>query len=71
MVLLKLVVTLRISSGRCSAGTYRDNKVISCTKCPENKVAEQDGATSCTSCTAGQMADAKQTKCGKHSKLLA
>ena len=51
---------------KCTAGTYRDDKVSSCTKCPENKVAEQDGATSCTSCSAGKMANAERTKCGNY-----
>ena len=52
------------STVKCSAGTYRDSKVTSCTKCPENKVTEQDGATSCTSCAAGQVSNEERTKCG-------
>ena len=52
-------------SEACTAGTYRDSKLNSCTKCPENSVTEQDGGASCTSCTAGTVSNEERTKCGK------
>ena len=38
--------------------------MTSCTKCPENSVTEQNGAVSCTSCTAGRFSNEERTKCG-------
>ena len=53
-----------IATVECKAGTYRDDKAISCTKCPENKVAEKDGATICTSCPAGKVPNVERSSCG-------
>ena len=52
-------------SVECSAGTYRDNTVTICTKCPENSISEQAGAASCTFCPAGTVSNDERTQCGK------
>ena len=51
-------------SVECSAGTYRDNTVTTCTKCAENSITEQTGAASCTSCSAGTVSNEERTQCG-------
>ena len=53
-----------IATVDCKAGTYRDNIAISCTKCPENKVAEKDRATVCTTCPAGKVPNVERSSCG-------
>ena len=53
-----------MQSVECSAGTYRDNTVTICTKCPENSITEQTGAASCTSCSAGTVSNDERTQCG-------
>ena len=52
------------TSDECSAGTYRNSTVTSCTRCPENSISEQTGAASCTSCPAGTVSNDERTQCG-------
>ena len=66
-----IFVKLKTPSVKCSAGTYRDSTMSSCTKCPENKIAEQDGATACTSCSLGQVSNQERTQCGRWQLELA
>ena len=59
-----LVKTKTNISVKCSAGTYRDDTLTSCTKCSENWISEQTGAASCTSCSAGTVSNEERTRCG-------
>ena len=52
-------------SVNCAAGTYRDSTMTTCTKCPENKIAELDGDKSCIPCSLGQVSNKERTQCGK------
>ena len=58
------------TSVECSAGTYRDSTVTSCTKCAENSISEQTGAASCTSCSAGTVSNDELTQCGNSTSLV-
>ena len=58
-----LSVNLKNPTVDCSAGTYRDSAVTSCTRCAENSVA-QTGAASCNSCLAGTVSNDERTQCG-------
>ena len=51
-------------SDPCSAGTYRDDSMSTCTACPENKISEQEGARSCTDCGTGTVSNTGRTQCG-------
>ena len=52
------------TSVECSAGSYRDNTVTSCTECPENSITEQAGTASCRPCPTGKVSNEERTQCG-------
>ena len=56
----------QLVSDTCTAGTYRDGSVTSCTKCPANSVSEEQGAWTCTPCQLGQISNDEMTECGNY-----
>ena len=48
----------------CKAGNYRDENQIECQKCVGNTMSEA-GASFCTECPEGTLANADKTQCGK------
>ena len=54
------------SSAQCPAGTYLDDKASRCIKCPENMITEKEGATSCTPCPLGHIANEERIQCGNY-----
>ena len=62
---LSLILMLKTNSSvNCSAGTYRNSSVTSCTKCAKNSITNQTGAASCTSCPEGTVSNEERTQCG-------
>ncbi|KAL5263909.1 hypothetical protein ACHWQZ_G005104 [Mnemiopsis leidyi] len=47
----------------CSAGTFRPTNQLSCVLCEEGTVSTESGATFCTSCDLGKVANSDKTQC--------
>ena len=52
----------------CIAGTYRNLEMVTCADCGTNKVSGP-GATVCTVCGAGSVANYNDTECGEFCRL--
>ena len=51
-------------SVNCTAGHYRNQDMSSCAKCDINTISTA-GASSCTDCPAGAVANEDRTECGE------
>ena len=54
----------QLISDPCPAGQYRSADKTACEKCGENEISPGPGASSCTACRGGNVANGDKTKCG-------
>ena len=53
----------------CPAGQYRSADMAECAKCGGNEISTE-GASSCTACGSGTVANGDNTKCGMFDEMI-